>query len=148
MPGPRSFRRDLAFPVGPYRRVSGIETSAGFPLTFAVAPGTNGSVCERTIYRGAQSWSCGPGPPRLEPDAISVHQALWNESDDGTAFTLLQGAVGGAIARLEAWYADGSVERIPIVEQYVLFELPRRRTPAVLVGLDGNGHLVARRSLR
>lgn len=148
MPGPRSFRRDLAFPVGPYRRVIGIETSAGFPLTFAVAAGTNGSVCERTIYRGAQSWSCGPGPARLEADAISVHRALWNESDDGTAVALLQGAVGRSISRLEAWSPDGSVERIPIVEQYVLFELPRRRTPAVLVGLDADGHLVARRSLR
>ena len=148
MPGPRSFRRDLAFPVGPYRRVIGIETSAGFPLTFAVAAGTNGSVCERTTYRGAQSWSCGPGPARLEADAISVHRALWNEGHDATAIALLQGAVGRSISRLEAWSPDGSVERIPIVEQYVLHELPRRRTPAVLVGLDAEGHLVARRSLR
>jgi hypothetical protein len=148
MPGPRSFRRDLAFPIGPYRRVIGTETSAGFPLTFAVAPGTNGSVCERTIYRGAQSWSCGPGPARLEGEAISVYRALWNEIDDGKAVAVLQGAVGRSISRLEAWYADGSVDRIPIVEQYVLFELPRRRTPALLVGLDAGGHLVARRSLR
>jgi hypothetical protein len=147
MPGPRSFRRDLAFPVGPYRRVIGIETTEGFPLTFAVAPGTNGSVCERTIYRGAQSWSCGPGPARLEADAISVHRALWNDSDDGKALALLQGATGRSLSRLEAWYADGSVERIPIVEQYVLFEVPRSRTPRVLVGLDANGGIVARRAL-
>ena len=147
MPGPRSFRRDLAFPVGPYRRVIGIETSAGFPLTFAVAAGTNGSVCERTIYRGSQSWSCGPGPAHLAEDAISVHRALWNESADGKAIALLQGAVGRSISRLEAWYAGGRVARIPVAEQYVLFELPRSRKPRVLVGLDTNGGIVARRAL-
>jgi hypothetical protein len=148
MPGPRSFRRDLPFPVGAYRRVIAIETSAGSPLTFSVAAGTNGSLCERTIYRGAQSWSCGPGPARLEADAISVHRALWNGSGDDKPVAVLQGAVGRSISRLEAWYADGRVTRIPIVEQYVVFELPRRRTPAVLVGLDASRRLVARRSLR
>jgi hypothetical protein len=38
LPGPRSFRRDLSFPTGPYRKVIGIQTSAGLPMIFAVAP--------------------------------------------------------------------------------------------------------------
>jgi hypothetical protein len=147
MPGPRSFRRDLPFPIGPYRRVIEIETSAGYPLTFAVAPGTNGSVCERTIYRGAQAWGCGPGPARLEPHEVSVHPGLWNENEDGNPVALLEGSVGRAISRLEVWYRDGGAARVPIVEQHVLFELPRGRAPRLLVGLDGNGAIVARRPL-
>jgi hypothetical protein len=146
MPGPRSFRRDLAFPIGPYRKLIEIETSAGFPLSFAVAPGTNGSVCERTLYRGRQAWGCGQGSTRLAPDAIAVHRGIWNEHR--RPLVLLQGAVGSAISRLEVWYEDRSAARLPIVEQYVLFEVPRARVPRVLVGLDANGSIVARRPLR
>jgi hypothetical protein len=142
MPGPRSFRRDLAFPIGAYRTVIELESSAGFPMTFAVAPGTNGSVCERTIYRGKQAWGCGPGAARLEASGISVHRRVWN------GVVLLEGSVGRAISRLEVWYQDGSASRIPIVEQYVLFEIPRDRIPKVLVGLDANGSIVARRPMR
>jgi hypothetical protein len=147
MPGPRSFRRDLAFPTGPYRNVIEIDTSAGFPMTFAVAPGTNGSVCERTIYRGAQAWGCGPGHGGLEADAIDVHPGLWNENEDRKAVKLLEGSVGRRISRLEVWYEDGGAARIPIVERYVLFEVPTARTPRVLVGMDARGSIVARRSV-
>jgi hypothetical protein len=142
MPGPKSFRRDLPFPIGPYRKVIKLETSAGHPMTFAVAPGTNASVCERTLYRGKQAWGCGPGAARLEAHAINVHRRVWNR------VVLLEGSVGRAISRLEVWYQDGSASRIPIAEQYVLFEVPRARIPKVLVGLDANGGIVARRPLR
>jgi hypothetical protein len=148
LPGPRSFRRDLPFPTGPYRTVTAIQTSAGFPMTFAVAPGTNGSVCERTSFRGAHAWGCGPGPTRLEADAIGVHRSLWNEHEDGKPVALLQGPVGREISRLEVWYEDGTATQIPIVEQYALFEVPRGRTPRLLVGLDATGAIVARRPLR
>jgi hypothetical protein len=148
LPGPRSFRRELPFPNGPYRKVTGIRTSAGFPMTFAVAPGTNGSVCERTSYRGGQAWGCGTGPTRLEADEIGVHRGLWNEHENGSAVALLQGSVGRAITRLEVWYKDGSATQIPIVERYVLFEVPRGRTPRLLVGLDEDGAIVSRRQLR
>jgi hypothetical protein len=148
MPGPRSFRRDLAFPIGPYRKLIEIKTSAGHPLTFAVAPGTNGSVCERTLYRGRQAWGCGHGSTRLAADTIAVHRGIWDEHDDRRPLVLLQGAVGSAISRLEVWYEDRSAARIPIVEQYVLFEVARARKPRVLVGLDANGGIVARHPLR
>jgi hypothetical protein len=147
MPGPRSFRRDLPFPTAPYRKVIELETSAGYPMTFAVAPGTNGSACRRTSYRGAQAWGCGPGPTALAPDELSVHPGLWNESDDGKPVALLEGSVGRSIARLEVWYVDGGAARIPVVDQYVLFEVPRRRVPRLLVGFDAEGSLVARSRL-
>jgi hypothetical protein len=142
MPGPKSFRRDLPFPIGPYRTVIKLETSAGHPMTFAVAPGTNASVCERTLYRGKQAWGCGPGAARLEANGINVHRRVWN------GFVLLEGSVGRAISRLEVWYQDGSASRIPIAEQYVLFEVPRHRIPKVLVGLGANGGIVSRRPVR
>jgi hypothetical protein len=142
MPGPKSFRRDLPFPIGPYRKVIKLKTWAGHLMTFAIAPGTNASVCERTLYRGAQAWSCGPGPSRLGPHAVSVHASTWK------GVVLLEGSVGRAISRLEVWYADGSASRIPIVEQYVLFELPRNRIPRILVGVDANGGIVSRRPVR
>lgn len=148
MQGPRSVRRDLPRPIGPYRTLIEIQTSAGFPMTFAVAPGTNGSVCKRTRYRGALAWGCGLGGDRVEPDAINVHPGLWNENEDGKPVVLLEGSVGRTIARLEVWYDAGDAARIPIVEQYVLFEVPRGLTPRVLVGLDANGAIVARRALR
>lgn len=142
MPGPRSFRRDLAFPTAAYRDVIELETSAGFPITFGVAPGTNGSVCERTIYRRRQAWGCGPGAPRLHASAISVDRAVW------PGVVLLQGSVGRKISRLEVWYEDGNAAQVPVVEQYVLFEVPRGRVPKLLVGLDANGGIAARRPLR
>jgi hypothetical protein len=147
MPGPRSFRRDLPFPTAPYRRVIELQTSAGYPMTLAVAPGTNGSVCRRTIYRGAQAWGCGADPSELEPDEIGVYPGLWNENEDGKPVALLEGAVGRSISRLEVWYADRTAARIPVVEQYVLFEVPVGRVPRLLVGVDADGSLIARRPL-
>jgi len=147
MPGPRSFRRELPFPTGPYRRVIELRTSAGYRMTFAVAPGTNGSVCERTVYRGAQAWGCSPGATRLEPNELSVHRGVWNENEDGEGITLLEGSVGRAISRVEVWYDGGDGARIPVAEQYVLFEVPRGHVPRLLVGFDADGSLVARRRL-
>jgi len=141
MPGPRSFRRELPFPTGSYRKVIELKTSAGRPMTFAVSPGTNGSVCQRTLYRRAQTWSCGQGLGGLAPDEIAVDRTL------SAAICVLAGSVGSAISRLEVWYEGGAAERVPITEQYVLFEIPRGRVPRVLAGFDAGGSLVARRRL-
>jgi len=132
MPGPRSFRRELPFPTGDYRNVIALKR-----MTLAVAPGTNGTVCRRTVYRGSRSWGCGSGPSRLAPDELDVE----------VRNRLVVGSVGRAISRLEAWYAGGRGARIPVVRQYVLFELARGRTPQVLVGFDADGSLISRRRL-
>lgn len=140
------FRRDLPRTTGRYRTVIELGTSEGFPMTLAVAPGTNGSICTETRYRGARAGGCNQPPPAT--DAINVGRSLWNEDEDrATAVRLLQGSVGRRIERLEVWYEDGAA-RIPIVEQYVLFELPGDRVPKLLVGLDAKGRIVARRPVR
>ena len=132
MPGPRSFRRELPFPTGDYRNVIALKRA-----TLAVAPGTNGTVCRRTVYRGSRSWGCGSGPSRLAPDELDLE----------VRNRLVVGSVGRAISRLEAWYAGGGGARLPIAQQYVLFEVPRGRVARVLVGFDAGGSLIARQSV-
>jgi hypothetical protein len=140
------FRRDLPRATGPYRRMIELETSEGFPMTLAVAPGTNGTVCTETRYRGTRAGGCNQPPP--DTDAINVGRSLWNEDEDRkTTVRLLQGSIGRKIERLEVWYEQGAA-RVPIVEQHVLFEIPPRRVPKLLVGLDAKGRIVARRLLR
>ena len=140
------FRRDLPWATGSYRKLIELETSEGFTMTLAVAPGTNGSLCTETRYRGARAGGCDQ--PLPDADAINVGRALRNEDEDrDTALVLLQGSVGREIERLEVWYEDGGAARVPIVEQHVLFEVPGARKPRVLVGLDAAGGIVARRSL-
>jgi hypothetical protein len=129
MPGPRTFRRELPFPTDDFRTVIELERSE-----LAVAPGTNGTVCTRTAYRGAQRWSCGARPARL---ALDLRR-------DGR---LVAGAVGGGIRQLQVWFANGEAVRAALVEGYVLLELPRGRIPRLLVGLDASGAIVARQRL-
>lgn len=138
--------RDVPQPVGPYRTLIEIETSAGYPMTFAVAPGAEGTVCAETRYRGARAGGCNPA--RVDANAIQVGHALWNENADGKPVVVLQGSVGASISRLELQYRDGGDAQIPIVEGHVLFEVPKGRAPQALVGLDADGSVVARRSFR
>jgi hypothetical protein len=132
MPGPRSFRRELPFPTGRYRTV--IELKSG---ALAVSPGTNGTVCRRTSYRGNRSWGCGPDPSRMAPDEIDLER--WRH--------VLVGSVGRRISRLEVWYEGGARARIRVRKQYVLFEVPRGRVPRVLAGFEADGSLIARERL-
>jgi hypothetical protein len=133
-------------PTGPYRTLISIETSWGYPMTFSVAPGENGTVCTETRYRGMRAGSCGS--PRVDDDAIRVGLGVWNENEDGKPLVKLEGSVGRSIERLELRYRDGGRVEIPIVEGYVLFELPKDRVPRMLVGFDAGGSIVARRPLR
>jgi hypothetical protein len=133
-------------PVGPYRTVIEIETSWGYPMSLQVAPGADGTVCERTRYRGGGGMTCGTRRPAA--DELRVGQGLWNETEDGKPLLVLQGSVGSAIVRLELEYRDGGRTEVPVTEGYVLFELSLKREPKQLVGFDAGGSVVARRSFR
>jgi hypothetical protein len=146
MRGPMHAPRAIPKPVGPYRTVIEIDTSWGYPMTFAVAPGADGTVCTQTRYRRARSGGCNRAP--RDPEAIWVGHALWNEAGDDKPVIVLDGSVGRSIVRLELEYRDGGRAQIPIVESYVLFELGRDRAPARLVGYDADGSVIARRLLR
>jgi hypothetical protein len=138
--------RQIPKPVGPYRTVIEIETSWGYPMSFAVAPGASGAVCTQLRYRGARSGGCNGRHP--DGDEIWVGHSLWNETEDRKPVLVLQGPVGSAISRLEVEYRDGGRDNVPVVEGYVLFELSRDRAPKQLVGYAADGSVVARRPLR
>ena len=137
--------------VGPERSVIRLETSTGFPLTFALAPAANGQLCQITRYRGTGR-SCGPDPrDRVGPDEISIHPGLWNEAEDGKPLVTLNGVVGANVARLELHYTDGSSQPIPISERFVVFEIPpahHEDKRFVLIGRDASGDVIARLVLK
>jgi hypothetical protein len=133
-------------PTGPYRTLISIETSWGYPMTFSVAPGENGTVCTETRYRGMRTVSCGRR--RVDDDAIRVGIGVWNENEDGKPLIKVEGSVGRSIKRLELQYRDGGRVEVPIVEGYVLHELPKDRPPKKLIGFDADGSVVATRAFR
>jgi hypothetical protein len=143
--------RPIAFPrsTGPERELIRLTTSSGHALTFSLAPGANGSLCQFTRYRGSVSGGCGQDQrERVVPDELMIHPGLQNEARDGKPLVTLNGVVGSAIARLELEYEDGTVVPLPVTEQFVLFEIPPEHHAdkrVVLVGRDAGGTVVARR---
>jgi hypothetical protein len=140
------------FPVGPEQVVIRFETAAGHPLTLALARAANGDLCEVTRYRGSVSTGCTDDRrASLAPDELSIHPGLWNEAGDGKPLVTLRGVVGSAIARLELEYENGEMARVPVVEQFVLFEIPPEHHADerfVLVGHSAAGEVVARRVVK
>lgn len=147
-PGPVG-PEDSPAQIGPERVLIRLETSTGHPLTFSLAPAEGGQLCHIERYRGSLSGGCGSDRRERVGDAeLSIGPGLWNEPPDGRPLVKLSGVVGSAIAELELVYVDGKRTRIPIVEQFVLFEIPpaHHDDPGfTLIGRDGDGAEVARR---
>lgn len=136
-------------PVGPERAVIRHRSASGHHLTFSLAPGPNGWVCESTHYRGIVTGGCGPDlRNRVEPDEILITRFLFNEPPDGNPLVGLRGVVGEDVARLEIRYTDGTAERMPVFERFVFFEIrPEHHQDEafVVVGLDAKGAELDRR---
>jgi hypothetical protein len=147
-PGPVG-PEDSPAQIGPERVLIRIETSTGHPLTFSLAPAEGGQQCHMERYRGSLSGGCGPDRRERVGDAeLSVGQGLWNEAQDGKPLVKISGVVGSAIAELELRYADGTQTSVPIVERFVLFEIPpaHHDDPRfTLIGRDRDGAEIARR---
>ena len=136
--------------VGPERVVIRLETAAGFPLSFSLAPAENGQLCQIKRYGGRGTGrTCGPDPrDRVAADELSIHPGLWNEGEDAKRLVTLNGVVGANVARLEVHYTDGTVTPVPISERFVVFEIPpahHEDERFVLLGRDASGDLIARR---
>jgi hypothetical protein len=118
-------------------------------MTFSLAPGPNGQVCQSTRYRGIASGGCGPDlRNRVEPDEILITRFLFNEPPDGKPLVGLEGVVGEDVARLEIRYMDGTVEPMPVTERFVFFEIPpahHKDEAFVVVGRDATGAELDRR---
>lgn len=129
--------------IGPERVVIRLETSSGHQLTFSLAPGENGQLCRTWRYRRSQGGpACGPDLRlRVKPDKLLITRFLWNEALDGKPLVALEGVVGEEIARLDLRYIDGTVERVPVTEGFVFFEIPpahHKDAGFVLIGRDRN----------
>ena len=145
---PRTAIPRMPEPTGRERVLFDFETAAGYRLTFSIAPGEDGTLCQITRYRGGTGRGCNPDPrDGMAPDALAIHPGLQNEAGDAKALVTLSGAVGSEVATLELRYEDGTTDAVPIVEQFVMFEIPpahhgdRRFT---LVGRDHAGDEIAR----
>lgn len=136
-------------PVGPPRTVIRLESSSGHKLTFSLAPGPDGQVCESTRYRGSVGGGCGPDlRRRVERDEILITKFLYNEPPDGKPLVGLRGVVGEDVARLVIRYRDGTVEPVPVTERFVFFEIrPEHHQDEgfVIVGRDATGAELDRR---
>jgi hypothetical protein len=147
-PGPVG-PEDSPAQIGPERFLIRLETSTGHVLTFALAPAEGGQLCHIERYRGSLSGGCGPDRRERVGDAeLSIGPGLWNEPPDGKPLVKVSGVVGSAIAELELLYADGTRTSIPIVERFVLFEIPPAHhddARFTLIGRDRDGAEIARR---
>jgi hypothetical protein len=147
-PGPVG-PEDSPAQIGPERVLIRLETSTGHPLTFSLAPAEGSQLCHIERYRGSLSGGCGRDRRERVGDAeLIIGPGLWNEPPDGKPLVKLSGVVGSTIAELELLYVDGTRTRIPIVERFVLFEIPpaHHDDPGfTLIGRDRDGAEVARR---
>lgn len=129
-------------PTGPPRTIIETRDSIGRPLRLTLRPAEDGNAC----LASGPGMTCGPESGLRAEKGISVGPSL-----TAKVFTL-QGSVGPEIGTLELLYEDGTTERLPIVERFVLFGVkPERfeegRRPVVLVGRDDAGRVVAERPL-
>lgn len=108
----------------------------------------DGRRCDVLDGPGGTSAGCGGGPPG--PREIPIGPTQIGTAPRG--MLLLWGEVGRAITRLELHFEDGRVERLPLVEQFTLYQVDPRdfaagRRPVALIGRDESGEVVAKRKL-
>jgi hypothetical protein len=138
VPRPLFFNPKLA---GPRRTVIDTRDSSGRPMRLSFIPIEGGERCVELKTRGGTSTGCGT---ELWVDAgIQVHPTLM----EGVIF--LNGSVGPEVSQLELHHQDGSVLELPIVERFVLHDIPRARfeggkRPILLVARGHDGAKVVR----
>jgi hypothetical protein len=127
--------------VGPKRTVIDTTDSRGRPVRLSLIPIEGNETCvERKTALGTGT-SCGPGP--RGDDGIQVHPTLMG------SMVFVSGSVGPEVAKLELHHQDGFALDLPIVEGFVLHDIPRARfeegkRPILLVARNRSGHEVAR----
>jgi hypothetical protein len=138
VPRPLFFNPKVA---GPPRTVMETTYSRGRPMRLSLIPIEGNETCvERKTALGT-GMSCGP-EPRLD-EGIQVHPTLMG------SMVFVSGSVGPEVVKLELHHQDGFVLELPIVERFVLHDIPRQRfeegkRPILLVARNGRGEEVAR----
>jgi hypothetical protein len=137
VPRPLFFNPRVA---GPKRRVIETTDSRGRLMRLSLIPVEGGNSCSELETAGGTSGTCG----RLRVDeGIQVHPTLME------SMIFLNGSVAPEVTKLELHHQDGYVIELPIVERFVLHDIPRARfeegkRPALLVARGSDGAEVAR----
>lgn len=141
VPRPLFFNPKLA---GPERTVIDTTDSRGRPMRLSLIPIEGNEKCvERKTALGTGT-SCGP-EPRVD-EGIQVHPTLME------SMVFLNGSVGPEVTKLELHHQDGYVLELPIVDRFVLHDIPRSRfvegkRPVLLVARGQDGVEVDRRKV-
>jgi hypothetical protein len=127
--------------AGPKRTVIETTDSRGRPMQLSLIPIEGGKTCVELKTRNGTGTGCGP-PPRTD-EGIQVHPTL------AGSMVYVSGSVGPEVAKLELHHQDGYVVELPIVERFVLHDIPRARfedgkRPILLIARGRDGDEVAR----
>jgi hypothetical protein len=127
--------------TGPKRTVIETTDSRGRPLRLSVIPIEGGERCVERQTRNGTSTGCGSA--LWTDEGIQVHPTLMG------SMVFVSGSVGPEVVNLELHHQDGYVLELPIVERFVLHDVPRARfedgrRPILLVARNGGGEEVAR----
>jgi hypothetical protein len=129
--------------TGPKRTVIDTTDSRGRPMRLSLIPVEGGNTCSELETAGGTSGTCG----RLRADdGIQVHPTLME------SMVFLNGSVGPEVRKLELHHQDGYVIQLPIVERFILHDIPRARfeegkRPVLLVARGRDGADVAREKI-
>jgi hypothetical protein len=141
VPRPLFFNPKVA---GPKRTVIETTDSRGRPVRLSFIPIEGGERCVELKTSGGTSMGCGTG--LWVGQGIQVHPTLM----EGMVF--LNGSVGPEVTKLELHHQDGYIVELPIVEGFVLDDIPRARfeegkRPVLLVARGRHGVEVAREKI-
>lgn len=136
-----SWRERFPKVTGPKRTVIETTDSRGRPLRLSFIPIEGGERCVELETRGGTSTGCGT--ELWVDDGIQVHPTLM----EGMVF--LEGSVGPEVIKLELHHQDGYLFELPIVERFVVHDIPRARfeegkRPVLLVARGRDGAEVVR----
>lgn len=128
--------------TGPPRTIIETTDSRGRPLRLLLQPAHHDRTCViiEAVGRGT---TCPPAGKLRAPSGIAVYPTL-----EGS-IVYLSGSVGPEVSQLTLRYEDGEEVEVPVVERFVLYDIPRAHfndgvRPIELIGRNTEGVEVAR----
>jgi hypothetical protein len=131
--------------TGPKRSVIDTADSRGRPMRLSFIPIEGGQRCVE-LKTGSGTIGIGCGPRLWVDEGIQIHPTLME------SMVFISGSVGPEVAKLDLHHQDGYVLELPIVERFVLHDIPRERfedgkRPILLVARSRDGAEVAREKI-
>jgi hypothetical protein len=139
-----SWREKFPKVTGPKRTVIDTTDSRSRPLRLSFIPIEGGERCVELKTRGGTSTGCGT--ELWVDEGIQVDPTLM----EGMVF--LNGSLGPEVSKLALHHQDGYVLELPIVERFVVHDIPRARfeegkRPVLLVAQGRDGAEIEREKI-